>query len=66
MNRTWGRIDLFDPKELMALRRSQDRGRPYGEASWASTVARRLGVESSLRPVGRPKKTREKEVQKGL
>ncbi len=40
-----------DPKELMALRCSRDRGQPYGEASWVGTTARRLGVESSLRPV---------------
>ncbi len=58
-----------DPKELMALRCSRDRGRPYGGASWVGTTARRLGVESSLRAVGRPKKAkkaREKEVEKAL
>ncbi len=53
-------------KELMALRRSRKRGRPYGEASWVGTTARRLGVESSLRPVGRPKKSKGKQAKKGL
>ncbi len=47
-------------KELMALRWSRDRGRPYGEVSWVGTTARRLGVESSLRAVGPPKKAKQK------
>jgi putative transposase len=41
--------------ELAALRRSRDRGSPYGEPRWAATTAKRLGIESSLRPVGRPR-----------
>ncbi len=53
-----------DEKELMALRCSRDRGRPYGEADWVSTTARRLGVESSLRPVGRPKKAGRRRLEK--
>jgi putative transposase len=42
--------------ELSALRRSVHRGCPFGEASWSDEMARRLGLESTLRPQGRPKK----------
>lgn len=42
--------------ELSALRRSVVRSSPYGGDSWASMTAKALGLESSLRPRGRPKK----------
>ena len=42
--------------ELSALRRSVNRGCPYGETSWSDGVVQRLGLESTLRPQGRPKK----------
>ena len=45
-----------DEKELSALRLSGRRDRPYGKDAWTAAVAKRLGVESSLRPIGRPKK----------
>jgi putative transposase len=45
-----------DEKELAALRRSRDRGCPYGEPDWSQQMARTLGLESTLRPVGRPGK----------
>jgi putative transposase len=41
-------------KELEALRRSVQRGRPYGTPDWQDRVAKRLGLESAYRPVGRP------------
>jgi putative transposase len=41
--------------ELAAVRRSVQRGSPFGEASWSDKVVRRLGLESTLRPQGRPK-----------
>src|SRR5262245_23792528 len=44
--------------ELAAVRRSVQRGCPYGDASWSETAVRRLGLESTLRPQGRPKKHR--------
>jgi len=47
-------------EELAALRCSVVRGRPFGEAGWVRRVARRLGLESTLRPRGRPPKTRKK------
>ena len=45
-----------DDKELAALRQSRHRGKPYGEPDWAIATASRLGIESSMRPLGRPKK----------
>jgi putative transposase len=41
--------------ELAALRRSIARGTPYGNERWQNRVATRLGLESSLRPRGRPR-----------
>ena len=43
-----------DEKELAALRRCRDRGRPFGDEGWVQQTAERLHLESSLRPVGRP------------
>ena len=47
------------PDELEALRRSCRRGSPYGGEAWATEASRRLGIEPSLRPLGRPRKARE-------
>lgn len=57
-----------DEKELAALRQSRDRGRPYGQPDWTAATAARLSIDSSLRPVGRPKKRADKGVpdEKGL
>ena len=43
--------------DLQRLRLSVERGRPYGEDSWAKDTARRLGLESTLRSRGRPRKS---------
>jgi putative transposase len=43
--------------DLQRLRSSVERGRPYGDESWAKETARRLGLESTLRSRGRPRKT---------
>ena len=43
-------------KEINALRTSVQRGRPYGSAYWQKRTATRLGLESTFRPRGRPKK----------
>jgi len=50
--------------EPAAVHVAKDRGRPYGDDKWASKIAGRLGIESSLRPIGRPKKMKAK--RKGL
>jgi putative transposase len=44
------------PTQVQQLRRSVNRGTPFGEEAWALRTARRLGVMNSLRPAGRPKK----------
>lgn len=35
------------------------RGQPYGEEKWKSRTAKKLGLESSLKPIGRPRKKSE-------
>ena len=42
--------------ELEALRRAVVRGCPYGGGGWVDKTARRLGLEATLRPRGRPSK----------
>jgi putative transposase len=50
--------------ELEALRRSVVRGAPYGSTAWQARTAKRLRLESSLRPRGRPHKKKSWEVVK--
>jgi putative transposase len=62
--RTWRRM-VQSPEteaELKALRRSVVRGIPFGEESWQEQTAKRLGLESTLRPRGRPRKNRSGET----
>ena len=42
--------------EVEALRECIRRRRPYGDLAWMERTARQLGVETSLRPLGRPRK----------
>jgi len=42
--------------ELAALHRALARGCPFGDESWSDRIIRRLGLESTLRPRGRPPK----------
>jgi len=42
--------------ELQALRRSVQRGCPFGGTGWQQQMAARLGLAHTLRPRGRPKK----------
>jgi putative transposase len=42
--------------ELEAIRRSVIRGQPYGGDRWIRATARRLGLESTFRPRGRPRR----------
>ena len=42
--------------ELKSIRAAVVRGSPYGAAAWQHRTARRLDLEATLRPVGRPKK----------
>ena len=41
--------------ELEAIRRSVNRGRPYGEGAWIERCAEKLGLQFTLRPRGRPR-----------
>ena len=41
--------------ELAAVQRSVQWGCPFGDAAWSKRTVRRLGLESTLRPPGRPK-----------
>ena len=42
--------------QIEAIRWSVRRGSPLGQANWVESIARRLGLESTLRPRGRPRK----------
>ena len=44
--------------ELAALQRSIARGTPLGDERWVKRTATRLGLESTVRPRGRPRKTK--------
>ncbi len=44
------------PTELQALQTSVTRDRPFGSPDWVSRTAKRLGMEYSIRPRGRPRK----------
>ncbi len=43
--------------ELEALRHCVQRGTPFGQEDWVVATASRLGLEASLRPRGRPRKS---------
>jgi len=42
--------------EVEAVRRSVKRGCPLGDADWVARTAKQLGLESTLRTRGRPRK----------
>jgi putative transposase len=50
--------------ELEAIRRSVRRGQPLGSESWARRVAKAMGLESTFRPIGRPRKVVPKQSEK--
>ena len=43
--------------ELAAVRSCVRRGSPFGSSAWQRQTAARLGIESTLRPLGRPRKS---------
>lgn len=45
--------------ELEVLRRAVARGTPYGDPTWQARIGSRLGLESTLRARGRPRKVEE-------
>ena len=53
-----GRVNRPDnAAELAALRRCANRGTPLGAPAWVEAIAKRLGLEFTLRDRGRPRKT---------
>ncbi|MBS0201566.1 MAG: transposase [Planctomycetes bacterium] len=46
-------------KELEAVRASVVRGRPFGSEAWQESTAKQLGLESTFRSRGRPRKATE-------
>ena len=42
-------------QELESVQLSAQRGKPFGDASWTESIARRLGLGSTMRPRGRPR-----------
>ncbi|MDH5668791.1 MAG: transposase [Nitrospira sp.] len=55
----WVHAPMTDA-EVDALRQSVNRGTPFGADSWVRRTARRLGLESSLNPRGRPRGQKKK------
>lgn len=53
--RSW--VNQSDKEEdLTNMRVSTNRGRPFGTMSWTERMVERFGLESTIRPEGRPKK----------
>jgi putative transposase len=48
----------LDEATLQAARTSVIRGRPFGDANWTAKQARKLGLQFSLNPRGRPPKAK--------
>jgi putative transposase len=44
----------LDDREMDRVRQSITRGRPYGDEKWVESTAKRLDLDSTLRPRGRP------------
>jgi len=54
----------FGPAEEEAVQRSIRRGRPFGSGPWQAQTAARLGLESTFRDRGRPRKVEQDEADK--
>jgi REP-associated tyrosine transposase len=46
----------IDEAQLDAIRRSSATGLPYGDAAWVKRLAKRLDLDLTIRPRGRPRK----------
>jgi putative transposase len=47
----------IDGAVLNAIRRSNATGLPYGDETWTNRLAKRLNLDLTIRPRGRPRKT---------
>jgi len=56
--RDWGKLvnERLPEKAVGALRTSMERGRPFGGEQWVTDTAKRLQLENTIRPPGRPRK----------
>ena len=45
-----------DEAELALIRRSSETGLPYGARAWVDRLCRRLNIDLTIRPRGRPRK----------
>jgi putative transposase len=43
---------------LAAVRESVNRGKPFGNERWQKKIAAELGLQSTLRPRGRPRRAK--------
>ena len=59
--RHWAKIvnQAMDPDQLTQVRQSVIRGRPFGSLPWMQRMGVRLGLQSTLKPLGRPRKALE-------
>jgi len=48
---------ITNSDELAAMRECGNRNAPYGDKAWVLQTARDLGLEASIRPRGRPRRT---------
>ena len=51
-------VNSENPQETHEIRLSVRRNAPYGSELWAELLAPRLGIRQSLRPLGRPRKSK--------
>jgi putative transposase len=45
----------WEPEQIDDLRSCAKRGKPFGQEHWVEQTAKRLGLEATMRPLGRPK-----------
>lgn len=58
LTENWAKLvdQAMQEKEAERLENCMKRGSPFGDRQWIMTAASKLGLESTLRPKGRPKK----------
>jgi putative transposase len=54
----WSKMvnESISKKELEEVRQSVSRQSPYGDSLWQAHVSKTLGLESTVRPRGRPRR----------
>lgn len=56
--RRWGKLvdEAIKPEWLGVLENSIRRGAPFGDLNWQAVTVKKMGLESTMKPRGRPKK----------